>query len=759
MIAPLRAALAASLLALGSGQAGMVRAQPAQTVLVLSGEHADFSRLALVLPATGGWRVRPVEGGYLLQIDQAGVILDPSRIFDLIPRTRIETAILRRDGLFLGVRCDCHLRSFEDRPGVLVIDIVTGPDPATPAPRPEGDRAVEPLPAPRAGGVPALGAARSWLGSAMETPANGALVPAQAPPGSEVLSDESAAAMRSALIEQIGRAASQELVQLAPPGTQRAQTAPSRDAGSFVANHGSASSEGPAPTGPGIAIGTVFDRDNPSRPPVRMTARGKTCVADTQLDIAAWASADDPWGSLTAARAELVGEFDAPDPQAVLGLARTYIALGFGAEARATLEAFGSVDLAEDALLRTLAEVIDDAPSDSAPLAGMWDCDTSAALWALLAAPASTTLEDVAIPAVLRGFSALPAHLRDMLGGRLAERLVAAGHDGAARSIAAAIARAPTQATGTLDLLEARLELPRNADAAIARLTGLAASNAPESAEALVLLVEAYVQGGAPVPPDVIGTLAARAFELRGSALGDRLEMAQALAHGSAGEFDAAFRIARRISDARSASAEAMDGALHLPLLSMLAASADDAAFLTHALATPAWRRTTAPPPVRIAMAERFLALGLPETALEALPARPRASAEEVLLRARALLDSGAADAALPLLATLPESTADAPRAEALAALGDTAAAVATLRRIEAQGRAAEIAWRAGDDGLIREHGTDLQRGLVARDAQAPATDVPLATVAPLAQGRALIAESEALRASIDMLLAAMPAP
>lgn len=128
----------------------------AQTVLVLSGEHDGFSRLALVLPGPGGWTIIPAAGGYVLRLEAPGIALDTSRVFDLIPRDRIASVVARPDGLFLSVTCECHLRSFEDRPGVLVIDVVSGPDPAdaeqaplsarTPAPRP--DTRVTPMPFP-----------------------------------------------------------------------------------------------------------------------------------------------------------------------------------------------------------------------------------------------------------------------------------------------------------------------------------------------------------------------------------------------------------------------------------------------------------------------------------------------------------------------------------------------------------------------------------------------------------------------------------
>lgn len=738
----------------------------AQTVLVLSGEHEGFTRLALVLPAPGGWTIEPAEGGYDLRLDSPDIELDMSRVFDLIRRDRIAAIASRPDGMFLGVTCDCHLRSFEDRPGVLVIDVVSGPDPAqsgqagiaarAPAPRPyvEPDARARPVQAARSAPPitpapprptpptgPGLGAAQTWLATLGETAGVAAAPPAATDPATD--------AARAALIAQISRAASQDMLQIASPPGPAAPDAPAAAAGDAE----QASQQGAL----GISVGTVFDRDFPGQDGPALTGRGAVCPSDAQLALGEWIGTDAPTVALAEARRSLLGEFDQPRPDAVLRLARVYLGLGFGAEARAAMAAFPDIALPDRALLETVAAVIDDIAAPPGPLAGMEDCDTAAALWALLARPEGRTAHSIDSAAVVRAFSALPPALRQTVGARLADRLVAAGLEGAARSIASALARGPNAPGGTLDLIEARLDLPQDPDAAAARLATLAAGNGPDSAEALVLLVEADLARGAPVAPDVLETLAARAFELRGTAIGHRIEMAQALALGSAGAFDPAFSVARGLAPVGGAGA--LTGALVHPLLALLTGAADDASFLRHTLATPAWHDPGAPAALRQAVARRLLDLGLPEEALRALPDRPRMPVAERLLRAEALLQTGNAASALPLLAGLDETAGDGTsglRARALAALGDNPAALASLRAAGDATAAAALAWRSGDVALIAEYGTDLQRGL-ALPAQGDGGDG--AAPGPLARGQALIAESAALRGSIASLLATLPTP
>jgi hypothetical protein len=118
-------------------------------------------------------------------------------------------------------------------------------------------------------------------------------------------------------------------------------------------------------------------------------------------------------------------------------------------------------------------------------------------------------------------------------------------------------------------------------------------------------------------------------------------------------------------------------------------------------------------------------------------------------------LHAGAAAEALPLLADGTGPEAAALRAEALVALGDTAAAVATLRAENAAPQAAALAWRAGDERLIAAYGTPLQQSLLPTPPEGPAAEFP----GPLASGRALVDDSAALRDAIAQVLAAMPAP
>ncbi|WP_293574025.1 hypothetical protein [Phaeobacter sp.] len=116
--------LAPVLLALGATAAS------AQTVVPQSGEHEGFSRLVMRLPTGTNWSLDQSGTTARLSVDQPGLIFDTSRIFDLIPRTRLRSASQTGPGqpLQLQLGCDCDLSTFIENDGFLVVDIQDPPD-------------------------------------------------------------------------------------------------------------------------------------------------------------------------------------------------------------------------------------------------------------------------------------------------------------------------------------------------------------------------------------------------------------------------------------------------------------------------------------------------------------------------------------------------------------------------------------------------------------------------------------------------------
>ncbi len=731
----------------------------AETVQVRSGEHPGFSRLVVQLARPAGWTFGRTEGGYALRLDRADVSFDLSTVWRRIPRTRLRGIAPTADGLALATLCACHATVTELRPGILVLDLVDGVpradspfevplDVSAPAPAPPA--VALPL---TAGTTPAAETAWFWP---VETPAPIGPRRSLATP---VPADRVVEA-RHALVEQLARAAAQGLVDAeierpdAPEPEPVAMPEPQPQ---------------PQPTPAlddhvGLAAETSFDRDGGTlakRDPV--DDDGLRCLPDGLFDVASWGNGEPASSQIAERRRALLGEFDAPSATAVADLARLYLYFGFGAEARATLQAF-PVSVPDRDILESIASIVDDGAAGSpGRLAGMAGCDGAAALWAVLATPGPAAATGIDRGAVIRAFSDLPVALRRQLGPPLAGRFLDAGDAGTARAVHDAVTRAIGDAGAGTRLVGAALALRAGEDArGEAILEGVAAEDAAASPLASAELAEARLARHETFDTDAVASLAALAFQARGTPLGARLARAEVLATASTGNYDDAFAALARLE--RRAAKAPVPAALPSELFMALAQDAPDLAFLRHTVGEP--HRLADPalgPDVRTMLARRLVALGFTAPAERLLEPDVDAPDARIVLSEAAVRD-GDGRRALGILAGAPGTAAATVRGDALSRLDEHAAAADAYADAGAVTSEADAAWRAGDLERVRTLGDEDARatatGLLAElsDARlvpeaAPATD------GALAAARALLEGSAGTRALVTRMLAPSKQP
>lgn len=102
----------------------------AQTIVTRSGEHDGFSRLVMRLPNGADWSLTQSGRSATLNIGARDVVYDTSRVFNLIPRDRLQAIGQAAPGqpLRMDLGCNCEIRSYVQRDGYLVIDIRDGND-------------------------------------------------------------------------------------------------------------------------------------------------------------------------------------------------------------------------------------------------------------------------------------------------------------------------------------------------------------------------------------------------------------------------------------------------------------------------------------------------------------------------------------------------------------------------------------------------------------------------------------------------------
>ncbi len=730
-----------------------LRAEP---IRVQSGEHDGFSRLVLSGVGTREWVFGRTEQGYVLSLAGVSSGFDVSDVYRMIPRNRISAvwADPESGALNLRIACACHALPYELQPGILVVDVRDGPAP--PGSSFELSLTASPVP-PLVDAIPARpkrrpGAADGVTGQpAASFPPIGAIatgVSGQSPSLMPTLTAETVDmfSMRDNLLRELSDGSARGVVTLQLPPEPSLAPQPQKTDSSL---------NGHIRIGEDLGLvvlpgGTDDRRDN-------LTNDGSACMSGNRFDLAAWGPDGPAISTLGRATHGLVGEFDSPDPVALERAVKYLLHLGFGVEAKGLITAF-ETPIRDHDLLVALASLVDGAADPNGLFVPMAACDTSAALWAALSVSDLTTLPDLNVKAVLRGFSALPLHLRRHFGPGLADQFLAINDLETARALTAAVGRGGQAADSSVTLAQAKVDHALGeTDAAAAELAHVASGNSPDAVQALMLLVETRIENDHVVPPDQIVALGALMQEYRGAEDEPGLARALALAHASAGNFGAAFRM---LPDDVETQSE---------IWSILAEHGSDAALLDFAVVADG---VSAPPvsdDARQTLARRLVGIGLPspaerwlDTPIVALAGSGLTRLDQTdadrLLRAEISVRRKDGAAAVQQLIGQTGEAADRLRARAFEIALQQDQALRQYAALNDQD-AMTIAARNARDWQAVVTGPDplwsAAAGLIKPKSPDPSAPVP----GPLARSRALLEESLSARDTLSRLLSAVPTP
>lgn len=694
----------------------------AETARVLSGEHADFTRLVIELPQDPDWTLgRTVDGYAFAAATSKQPDYDLSTVWQRIARSRL--AQLKVDpatgALSLILGCDCHVFPFEYGTGIVVLDVKEGP-------APKGSVFEAAFAAP-ASVVDSVGkkAGFDWVSDVkLKEPRRTPELMLPLDTGSMSLEP-----LRDELLEQIARGAADGIVDMELPGKP-----PEFPTSEVTKLPWTNIRIGEQPGVTVIAPGALVS-ENPTAP---------DCAPPDLLNLPDWGAEQLPHDLLAESRIGIYGEFDVPDEKSVLRSVRQLLFLGFGVEARQTIDLLGP-DASGEALplYRSMARLVDGETDPQTPFAHMLDCEGPAALWAALAHDRLPTGSSVNRDAILQSYQGLPSHLRLLLGPGLAEKFLANDDPEAARMIRDAMGRTPDVDPGAVDLLHAKAKLHEGDTDAAQAFAESAVSLNGDQAEPLLALVEAHFRKLEPMDPDITEALLSMRREAESTYIGPEVERAIVLALALSNQTDAAF-------DEGGATTILSD------LWQVVGARAEDDAFLRKAVLPSGSPRPDVLPEVGQAVAVRLLALGFPDAALAWLgPATPEDAPPLRLTRATAELQRGDARSALAYLAGIDDPEAIALRAQALFQLGDVAGARDAL----AQAGEVDAAMRAslweGDWAELDTAAPEVWRTAADTAQPVPADD----TTGLLGRGSKSVEDSRASRDAIDTLLASVPSP
>ena len=746
----------------------------AERVTVRSGEHADFSRLAFEFSGPVDWEVGRVEHGYEIRLKGIRAAIDVSDVYRRISRDRIKSLIVSEDNtrITLVLGCECHADAFEFRPGLLVVDIKDGQPSATSrfeiafdsgelsADQNDDAGAPENAPVHSAESAPVLPVDILPFGAPLvrsQTNLRVGLFVENADAASQ-LPTKRVAEMQSAILRQIGRAASQGLLDANLPHPPDVGQGGEEPATSVVI-------EAPVPsTKPhiNIHIESSIDREFSNLATSGlMTDNGSECLSNAQFNVVNWGDADSVLARVSEKRGKISGEFDQIDERAVEDLVKAYIYAGFGAEALDVLATF-DVTLEDENNLKAMAQIVDGMTSKRNPhFEGQISCDTDVALWAALAMPSFSKQDNINRVPVLGTFSSLPVHLRKLLGPRLAQKFLEFNDLGTARSIRNAIARAPGEAGPDFRLLDARLDLQRGLNnSAEHALEEIIVEDSAIAPNALIELLEARLGGSGDIDHRLLATAESHIFEQQDTRIAADLTRLIAMSFGQTGDYQKALDALQKLDLFAQLDKQEKEKTWE-DVLESVTDDATEVALLQFVLAAQdEIDRQTLSRKTRRKLALRLLKEGWPAMAEKVLAAPASPVTDDRMILAQAAILNGRAERAIIMLENVAGEEAAKLRALAHEKTGNFLDAAREYGAGQDSENQKYATWRSEDWAQLALTGSKVEQAVAQMMlAQNKALDeVEPSINEVIARDNSLLTMSKIERDTIERLLEEYPA-
>lgn len=545
----------------------------AATINVISGEHADFSRLVFQYPDAEEWNISRFDEGYILETASGSHDYNMTKIFNFIPKTRIVKLEPGPDGtLKIFTKPGFHLDAFDLRAGRLVVDIKDGPASVgskfeLPVEQAQTDTRVEDesaavtalltanttLPNLRMFNEMANGALTSTLPNLVNTYISQPIENEYFSPNLDPLGQQSLRVreMEGALFGQISRAVSQGLLKADLPDKEKVVEATNR-----LHNTPTPVVEPQAPTLPlkpeikdkmHVRVRTAIDRDQKLSTSSQADMIEFSCPPENELAIETWGEPPQDGLMLSEFRSLVLGEFDQSLTKGVEKLAKYYLYLSFGAEAKMVLDEFG-VFASNAQFLRLIADVMDEGHSTSYGLLSQFSqCPGATAFWAIAAREDLSRENAIPSKQVASYFSGLPLHLRQHLGPTLSERFLAIGDVKSAKIIQNALSRVEAIHGDAFDLLSAEMQLADgDIDQAILTLTDISKEDGPSATEALIRSIDLLAEQNRSIDQKTAELAEVLMIEHRGTPLEGALARASIVARIFSGDPDVALQALAR---------------------------------------------------------------------------------------------------------------------------------------------------------------------------------------------------------------------
>ncbi|MEP4249912.1 tetratricopeptide repeat protein [Tateyamaria sp.] len=738
----------------------------AQQISVRSGAHEGFTRLVLDAPEGTAWKSEPLSTGARLVLNGHTGGFDISAVFDRIDRTFVSEVTANDSSISVEFSCQCIANTFAAGTRMIVLDIKLKPEKEN----------IEIRNLPLTSSMKNQWQSIEFLQTIeisepleKQTEYFGGLGFRPKSMRPQLLSPTLVQNLKTdvnqyqnfqtSLSKQIGAAATQglltpsfsevELTQL-PPSSQinyRTFFSPLTD------KHQISSA---TPTLDNIEVTNSSEARKKIVGSINMQAPiGGPCIDSELVAVQDWQPEIDFSTDVGMLRSKLFREFDKLDRRAAIMLAQLYLHYGFGAEARQILYLDDSLVKANPSLI-VIAEIMEYGHSRRPTyLENFVDCDGPVALWSILSTPEIDPVKAINVDAALLNLSGLPMHLRKVVAPDLSRRFLNYGDKDAAAAALHSLERSPVPLSPNAIFAKASLQLAQGeVDEGRRRLSEVIASNAEQSAEALIEFVTSHLNANDEIGHDVALLIDAYAQELRDSPIGEQLAHTHVLALGQSGQFPEAFT---SLSNLRSRHKETGEDPLLSAILDILIRDAADHEFLKYAFLHIASAPEILSVETRIHAAERLVALGFYEQGeylLSINPTYPK-NTRTSLLKAEISIELSRPHEALAHLFGETSKRAQFLRARAKSSLGDFSQAYSIYSNIGDEMNSQRTAWLANNWGALIQDEVPIF-GAAARISQV-ALDTSTELDGILERSALAISESQGARQAIEDLLNTNP--
>lgn len=720
----------------------------AKTVTLSAGDHKDFTRIVVPLPAPNTkWTLSETDQGYSLFLRGEDIEFDHSGIFKKISRNRLSQVTNTNGRLDLGLGCNCEISNFLWQNRFLILDIRQS-NKAKPRLAKQSPFHIAPSNQHIFQSAGLLSSGENIKQPEIRLP----LAPKPKPAEGQL---DLARSLQSANLDSEKDALLKGVLKATSHGLLTPQKRPAEGRKSDAKQDKSPTQLSikatPDPL-KNLSVQSVFDKEFDSTRDRLKAQPDRRCIPDHTLSIADWSNGEPFDLQISNARMALVGDLQEPDPIAVVALAKTYIHFGFGAEALAALSILEPPVL-NSTELSVVAQAIDgQEQTRQNPFSGMQSCATAASLWSLLSQPASDGEIDVDTNSVLSAFIDLPTEFRNTIAGPLSQKLIAAKKEDAARQVLHMNNQYGAQPNDETDLAQAQIELKSGQfETAEPILQEVASQSADSSPVALAQLIKTQFENGRAIDPDLAAIADAFSIEYRELEEGPSIRHAHILARTSNQEYFKAFQaltISKELDEP-----ELWTSALQQATQHATENSADDV-FLRIALNELNDKRRNLSPDTINAVAQRLHLLGLNEEASKfaALGAEGAIGRDRRLLRAKISLATGKPRQAEAHLLGLSGTDVDDLRAKARLTAGELSKAHEIYASLGNTDAADKLAWRTGNWSALQNTDQPLYQN-IANLMLANTIDEIEGETPELAKDRNLLKNSEETRQNLDKIL------